>query len=346
MRSLLAGRAGGWKPGRENPIPDGLAHGKPTLPQEFELYGSRFRWFAADAPGPLAGLWIPLIRMLRPLPSETVVWVSHSQADRLSYGKSAAGFVYRFEDIGEFLLPLDGSFVQAFLNPQAEPWAIDFVLCRGVIPRLLHLRGVTCLHAGAVAVGDRVVAFCGPSGSGKSTLTAALAIRGYRVVTDDVLPLCASPPGDAVLAGPILAGPGLPEVRVYPAAAARIGIADRVIPPGAGQTKAVWRPESFVTAALPLAGIYLLAPHAETDSNFGSHASASPVSPRDALLGLLFHSFWLDPGQTGALATDLARLAQMVRAVPIARLSFEISEGGFDLVERLIASLSVSPVCQ
>ena len=308
------------------------------LPQEFELYGRRFRWSEEGALGEAAGSCIPLIRMTRDLPAEPVVWLSHIDEGKLWFGRCGADFVYRFENIGEFLLPADGSFVQAFLHPQAEPWAIDFVLCRGVIPRLLHLRGTTCLHAGAVAVGDRIVAFCGRSGSGKSTITAAMATRGHRVVTDDVLPLRLSVSQDAVLAGP-----GLPEVRVYPATADRIGIANRVTPPGPGQTKAIWRPESFAAAALPLAAIYLLDPRSETNSNFGSYASTSPVSPREALLSLLFHSFWLDRCQTGALATDLAVVAHVVRVVPISRLSFELGEMEFDLVEHLISSL---PVCQ
>ena len=38
------------------------------------------------------------------------------------------------------------------------------------------------------------------------------------------------------------AGPGLPELRLYPAAAERIGIADRILAPPAGQTKAHWQP--------------------------------------------------------------------------------------------------------
>jgi hypothetical protein len=304
-----------------------------ALPQEFELYGSRFRWFEGDAQGQFTGTCIPLFNMSQPMSPEAVIWHSRSEADQLWCGKCEAGFVYRFEKIGDFLVPSDGSFVRAFLNREAAAWAVDFVLCRGVIPRLLHLRGTTCLHAGAVAVGGCAVAFCGPSGSGKSSLTAAMATRGYRVLTDDVLPLRASSCGDA-----ILAGPGLPEVRVHPSAATRLGIAHRVMPPVPGQTKAVWRPEAFTASSLPLSRIYLLEPHSEAGAE--TRMTTSPAPPRDALLALLFNSFWLDPGVTGALGTDLLRFAQVVRSLPISRLSFEFSEMGFDLVDRLISSHS------
>ena len=51
---------------------------------------------------------------------------------------------------------------------------------------LLHQRGSTVLHAGAIETSHGAVAFVGRSGIGKSTLLAALQHRGYRVLADDV----------------------------------------------------------------------------------------------------------------------------------------------------------------
>src|SRR4029077_52896 len=58
-----------------------------------------------------------------------------------------------------------------------------------VLGFLLRLRGVTCLHASAVAVDDFAVAIAGPPGSGKCTTAAAFARRGHAVLSDDVVPL-------------------------------------------------------------------------------------------------------------------------------------------------------------
>ncbi len=50
-------------------------------------------------------------------------------------------------------------------------------------------RWLGLLHASAVAVDGRCVAFCGARGSGKSTLAAALVAAGADFVTDDYAPL-------------------------------------------------------------------------------------------------------------------------------------------------------------
>lgn len=58
-----------------------------------------------------------------------------------------------------------------------------------VLALLCYLRGLLPLHASAVRIGGRAVAFAGRSGAGKSTLAAALYDRGYALVTDDICPV-------------------------------------------------------------------------------------------------------------------------------------------------------------
>jgi hypothetical protein len=41
------------------------------------------------------------------------------------------------------------------------------------------------LHAGALALGDRAVIMAAPPGAGKSTLTAAMMLRGFRMLSDE-----------------------------------------------------------------------------------------------------------------------------------------------------------------
>ncbi len=45
---------------------------------------------------------------------------------------------------------------------------------------------LACLHAAALAKGDRCVLLCAPSGGGKSTLAAAMMACGFKLITDDL----------------------------------------------------------------------------------------------------------------------------------------------------------------
>lgn len=58
-----------------------------------------------------------------------------------------------------------------------------------VLAVAMHFQGILTLHASAVALESRAVAFIAPKGYGKSTLAMALAGAGARFVTDDALPI-------------------------------------------------------------------------------------------------------------------------------------------------------------
>lgn len=94
-------------------------------------------------------------------------------------------FLLSVPNVARFLLK-DG--VEIVFAPDSEASAEDvpiFVLGT-VFGILLHQRQQIVLHASGVEVNGKAVVFCGPSGAGKSTLAAALAQRGYRLITDDV----------------------------------------------------------------------------------------------------------------------------------------------------------------
>ena len=119
---------------------------------------------------------------------------------------------------------------------------------------ILHQRGMLPLHANAIEIEGRVVAFAGASGAGKSTLAAYFHDRGHRVLCDDVCAVSFDGTGQA------LAWPGIPRIKLWGDALAALGRnADGLQP--------VWRdvdkyamPVAAVLAEgpLPLHRIYLL----------------------------------------------------------------------------------------
>jgi hypothetical protein len=118
-------------------------------------------------------------------------------------------FRFSYADQTEFVLDNAGTEVWAAWR---EPLTIEDTatyLLGPVMGFVMLLRGVVCLHASAVAIGDKAIALLGPAGSGKSTTAAAFAERGYSVLAEDVVTL--DDRGDH-----FLVRPGYPCIRLWP----------------------------------------------------------------------------------------------------------------------------------
>lgn len=110
---------------------------------------------------------------------------------------TAAGYRLSVAEVGTFIISADGSLIARVLDEPGTPpeMVMQTVLGPAMILALAG-RGTFCLHASAVALGDRVIAVLGESGTGKSTLAAyldhgadgATDHEWYRLA-DDVLPV-------------------------------------------------------------------------------------------------------------------------------------------------------------
>jgi hypothetical protein len=87
---------------------------------------------------------------------------------------------------GCYLVTPDGRRVIA-APPAGPAWRWERLVLAQVLPLASVLRGMDVLHASAVALAGRAVAFLGASGAGKTTLAGRIVARGARLVTDDVL---------------------------------------------------------------------------------------------------------------------------------------------------------------
>ena len=73
---------------------------------------------------------------------------------------------------------------------------------------ILRRRGITCLHASCIAIGEKAFALVGVSGAGKSTTAAAFATRGCPIISDDIAPLAEADNTFQVI-------PGYPRLRLW-----------------------------------------------------------------------------------------------------------------------------------
>ena len=77
---------------------------------------------------------------------------------------------------------------------------------------MMALEGCPLFHGSAVKIGGKAVLFLGHSGSGKSTLAAELTLRGFPLVSDDLLRFSEA-------AGQIKVWPGARHIRLWPESA-------------------------------------------------------------------------------------------------------------------------------
>jgi hypothetical protein len=196
-----------------------------------------------------------------------------------------------------------------------EPLTVDDLLTYLLGPVLglvLRLHGVTCLHASAVAVDGRAVAFVGPPGAGKSTTAAALAQRGHAILADDSVALRRE--RDA-----IQAFPSYPGLRLWPeSVAALYGRSDAL--PRCTPSKRYLDLRAngchFQATPLPLAAVYFL----DGREDQSSAPRIEPLRGPEGLLRLIadtYTNYLLDRPMR---AREFALLGQLVGRVRLRRL--------------------------
>jgi hypothetical protein len=118
-------------------------------------------------------------------------------------------FRLRYCDGTEFFLSESGNEIWAAWPENMTLEDTATYLLGPIFGFLLRLRGVTCLHASAIAVDGRAIALIGPAGAGKSTTAASFARQGYPTLSEDVVAL--RDQGDS-----FLVEPGYPLIRLWP----------------------------------------------------------------------------------------------------------------------------------
>ena len=231
-----------------------------------------------------------------------------------------------FPEIGDFYLQGGDRIVGHIADPE-RTGLFELRFLGPVLSYWLERRGIPALHASAVEVNGRAVAFLSRHGGGKTGLAAALMRAGHSLLTDDILPV-------EEIAGTFHARPGYPQMRMWPDEAAHFierpeelpivlpGLAKKRVPVGAGGFG------TFRDSSLPLAGLYIAERRAE------GPVEILDVSPRDALIELVRHSF--SPYLVEAAGLQPSRFdlfARLVRNVPVRRL---IYPSGFERLPEVV----------
>jgi hypothetical protein len=182
-----------------------------------------------------------------------------------------------------------------------------------VLGLLLRLRGVTSLHASAVAFGDEAVAFVGSEGAGKSTTAAALARRGHAILSDDVVALTERN-------GSFFVHPAYPYLCLWPESVETLyGSAEALPRFSANYEKRCLSLRKqdlrFEERTLPLAAIYILG-----DRRGDPAPLLEELAPQRAFLALVANTFATKTLDSSMRAKEFEILARLVPSVPIRAL--------------------------
>jgi hypothetical protein len=168
------------------------------------------------------------------------------------------GGYYRFcyADQTEFVIDRAGTQIWAnWIDPLTLEDTATYLL-GPIMGFVMLLRGVVCLHASAVVVGNQAIALLGPAGAGKSTTAAAFSERGYGVLAEDVMTI--DDRHDC-----FLVRPAYPCIRLWPASVKALYGTENHLPKLTPNWDKCYldltqRPRQFQRQPLPLAAIYYL----------------------------------------------------------------------------------------
>lgn len=271
-------------------------------------------------------------------PREWLVgWPGSEGRTALRIGRTSLGYVLEFNHSVAYLVaPGRASVYCEGREPVNMPELRRFLIDQ-VIPRMRAQQGELVLHAAGVCLDVHAIALMGPSGFGKSTLTAAFARKGASILGDDALMLSCS----GRLVHSVGAYPGL---RLWPDSAAASGLEGyRRSAVSASTRKLRYLPEGETDdAGQPcLRAIVALD---RRDSATRTDVEIVEVGAVEAIAYLDLQAFKMDSYDRERSARLLAKLACVVKAVPIVRATYPRTFAGLDVVaERILRELTNGP---
>jgi hypothetical protein len=194
-------------------------------------------------------------------------------------------------------------------------------------------RGFTPLHASSVIIGKRAIALLGEAGSGKSTTAAALALRGWPALCEDVCILTETNMQLHVI-------PGYPRICLWPDSVNYLFSSSDALPtivrgwekqflPLDGSTRA-----RLAISSCPLCSILFLAPRTDDDRA----PRIEPLPKRHAVLQLVQNTYmnWLL--NRHQRASEFDTIVKLVSQVACFRLTPSSDPARLDELVSLIES--------
>lgn len=233
----------------------------------------------------------------------------------------------RFTDVADFAVG-PSTITCEPLDPRHDH-RVDIYLLGTVLAFCLERSGVPALHASAVSLEGRAVAFLSDTGAGKSALASAFMCAGDPLLTDDILAIDRRDDR-------YMGRPGYAQVRLWPDQARHVlghyEDLERVEPDGEKRVVGVG-PDGFGAfddCARPISCAYI--PERQPEG-LASEVTIASAGPAEAVMALIRNSFTARIIHTlGWAPARLRYFSDFVRAVPVRRL---IYPSGFEHLPRV-----------
>jgi hypothetical protein len=174
-----------------------------------------------------------------------------------------------------------------------------------------RLRGVTCLHASAILIGDHAIAVMGPQGAGKSSTAAAFLQLGFAVLADDVVPIFED-------AGRFMVRPAHPRIWLRPDMVETLYGSRNALPQFAPSWEKRYLDLNATGPGLPLdpkplAAIYVLSERADEPHR----PAVMEEGPHDVMFELLCNTYVNHLLNPEMRAQEFATLSRVRQKVPV-----------------------------
>lgn len=245
-----------------------------------------------------------------------VVWADESSSLSILTQRSASEaptFVVRYDELAQFTLSYAShEILVTRLDADVPDSTINHLLVDQIWPRILAHRGELVLHAAAVLGPNGAILFVGESGRGKSTLAASLHQRGFALLGDDAIVIFAGN-GEARCRAVYRSLRLFPDsvTSLFDQPVRRSQVADYT------DKENIHLPLSESSEDHHVQAIFFI----DSDQQ-SSCARAEAVSPGDACMGLVEHSFWLDPTDLALTARKLISATLLINDVPAYKLAY------------------------
>ncbi|MCA1791220.1 MAG: hypothetical protein LC667_15615, partial [Thioalkalivibrio sp.] len=250
----------------------------------------------------------------------------HDLPRAYTFGLGEDAFHIGIPGVGRFLIR-DGCEIRIGAPDGGDRAELCLWLLGSTMGALLHQRGALPLHASAVAVRDGCVAFVGSCGAGKSTLCAALAYRGYAVVSDDVLTVTRT------ACGRLQGAPGSATLRLKADALAAFAHAASAPRAGGGhEGKHLVQPPRISAKPLALRSVYVL--HNAADGGVGAVEEVVGINAFKAILANVYRPQFA--AALGCFERTFALSAAVAHEVTVYRL---VRSRSFRLLPDVLALL-------